>query len=94
MSATSRYRETFLAVRALLQEHDPHGLMAKYGGDRFDDQIYGYEATTILERLKNGPSSASVEDVLNGLASKHGRVVNAEASRNSAARIAIALGAL
>jgi len=50
MSAQSKYREVFLSVRRLLQEHDPLNLMATYGGDR-NNEIYGYETTTIIESL-------------------------------------------
>ena len=94
MSPRPEHRERFLAVRSLLQAHDPYGLIAKYGGDRFDDQIYGYEATTILDRLGNEASSAAVAEILAGLAARHGRSASAEASRKSAQEIAASLGAI
>ena len=68
MSAQSPYREVFLAARALLQRHDPHGLMKMYTGNLFDDDIYGYEATTILERINYGYPPEEVETVFNSLA--------------------------
>ena len=94
MSAQSQYREAFLTIRALLQKYDPHGLMAEFAGDRFDNEIYGYEATTLLERHKSGNSSEAVEESLNSLASKHRRQADVEAIKNAAAQIATVLGTL
>lgn len=94
MSENKRYREAFVEVRGLLQEHDPHGLMRLYAGDRFDNEIYGYEATTLIERVKANISSTSVLTELNALAAASRRAVDPEISNTAAAKISEVLSAL
>ena len=94
MSAQSKYREVFLSVRWLLQEHDPLNLMATYGGDRFDNEIYGYEATTIIESLGSSHSPEKVEEILGSLAAKGKREVSDDALKEAVPKIAEAISAL
>ena len=94
MTDTTHYREAFLKIRGLLQEHDPHGLMALYGGDRFDQEIYGYEAATLLEKIRSDKSAGAVLSQLNSLASASRRRVNEVASSSVAEKISGALNAL
>jgi len=94
MSAQTKYRQAFLSVRSLLQQHDPYGLVRKYGGDRFDDELYGYEATTLIEFLKGDPSAEKVSEILEAVALKNGRAVNVEEYQRVAIPIAEVLGAL
>lgn len=64
MKTKESHRKAFLALRELLQTHDPLGLMRQYGGDRFDAELYGYEATTILERFRTSPTVDGIADFL------------------------------
>lgn len=94
VSESNPYRETFIAVRGLLQAYDPHGLMRLYSGDRFDDQIYGYEATTLIERVRSNISTTSVLAELNALAAASRRDVDQAGSNTAAAKISEVLNAL
>lgn len=64
------YREAFLKVKLTLQDHDPFGVMGRYRGDRVSEQLYAYEATTLLERLRTKRAAADVRRVLSALASE------------------------
>jgi hypothetical protein len=87
-------REAFLQIRGLLQEHDPHGLIALYGGDRFGNEIYGYEATTLLEKVRSDKSASAVLSQLNSLASASRRRVDEKISSSVAEKISGVLNAL
>jgi hypothetical protein len=94
MQHRSKYRESFLAIRAALQKHDPTGTMANSAGDPWDDQIYGFEATTILERLRGDCSATDIEKLLQEWAVNNRRQVHLEGLKNAAAEISEVLRAL
>ncbi len=61
-------RKAFLKIREILQKHDPLDHLVRFGGDRFDKDLYGYESTTILEKAGLKPEPGAVEEILRILA--------------------------
>lgn len=86
MKNKQAYREQFIALKQVLQKHDPLNYVALYDAERFGKDLYGCEATTLLEKHAKLTKEADIERFLIGCkGSKEG--ISLEATRNAAIEI-------
>lgn len=82
MDPRQHYRNIHGSVLTTLRSLDPLGHIAKYEGERAESHAYIYEATTILERLRQQRTPDAVEKLLielggNGASIDHRRLKEA-----------------
>lgn len=63
-----RRRSIHNAIVAALRHFDPLGHAARFSGERGEGHLYSYEATTILERLRERRTAEAVQHLLQELA--------------------------
>jgi len=86
MNPKQKYKNQRAAIKSLLQEYDPLNYLVKYAGERFEKQLYAYEAGTILEKFRNLSNNSEIEDYLIN-SSKSKDEVNIEAAKNVSIQI-------
>jgi hypothetical protein len=64
MNPKQKYKSQIAAIKSLLQEYDPLNYQVKYAGERFENELYAYEAGIILENFRNLSSNSEIEDFL------------------------------
>ena len=86
MNPKQKYKNQLAAIKATLQRHDPLNYLILYAGERFEEQLYSYEAATILEKFRDSSNNSDIEAFIISC-SKSENKTNAETIKNSASDI-------
>lgn len=93
MDPRQHYRNAHNSIVVVLRHFDPLGHVAKFAGERAEGHLYGYEATAILERLRDRRTAEAVQQLLQELAGPDA-VIDPVRMRDAATHVAQALARL